>query len=491
MDKTKKRTIICTLLSLACGLAGKAQVVTYNAAQSAPLNKTFQVNVMQDGKSFASPTYKVTVDKVNDGKHQNLVSSMTQFSFNGKIRVQITYNGGDIDSVRVRPASLAIRPEVDGRVITFTLDKPTNLSVEVNGDIYNNLQLFANPLEKTDRRIAKVARTFKPKKGQTYYSGKGVIYFPAGMHDLSKNGGPLLIPSDTKVYVAGGAWIKGQMRVDHARNVSISGRGIIDCDQREGIYVAHSREVDVEGLIMSQCPVGNSAQVHIDNVKVISAFGWGDGLNVFASDSVFYTRCFARTSDDCTTVYATRKGFTGGARHIRMNDCTLWADVAHPIFIGLHGNVESPDTIEDLVYENIDILGQREFQTDYQGCMAIGAGDLNLVRNVTFRNIRVENIEVGQLVNLRTTFNQKYCKAPGQGIENITFENISYTGARPNLSILSAYSPKSPVRGIRFRNLLINGKHIYDAMPGKPKWYKTSDFANMYVGENVSDVTFE
>ena len=32
---------------------------------------------------------------------------------------------------------------------------------------------------------------------------------------------------------------------------------------------------------------------------------------------------------------------------------------------------------------------------------------------------------------------------------------------------------------------------IADDMPGKPKWYKTSDFANMFIGEHVSDVTFK
>lgn len=65
--------------------------------------------------------------------------------------------------------------------------------------------------------------------------------------------------------------------------------------------------------------------------------------NVMYSDRVFILakeRAFCRNSDDCTTVYATRKGFTGGADDITMQNFTLWADVAHPIFIGFHGNPE-------------------------------------------------------------------------------------------------------------------------------------------------------
>lgn len=485
-----KTTVLSALLLLFTIVNTHAQVVTYAPTEGVPQKNDFKVCIIQNGKSFSSPTYQVAVDRVLNARHQVEQASMTQFSFGGEIRIRLEYTREKIDSVRIRPSSLGIKPEVKGQNIEFTLAHPTQLSVEVNGDIYHNLHLFANPLEKMDRQINKMARSFKPKF-QSYATGKGLIYFPAGIHDLSKNKAPLRIPSNTTVYIAGGAWIKGQLSIDSVENVRVVGRGIIDCNQRAGLYISHSRNISVEGIILSQCPVGNSSKVNIENVKVISAFGWGDGFNVFAADSVSYNHCFARTSDDCTTVYATRKGFVGGASHIHMQNSTLWADVAHPIFIGLHGNVERPDTIENLLYENIDILGQREFQTDYQGCLAIGAGDLNVVRNVTFRNIRVENIEEGQLINIRTTFNQKYCKAPGQLVENITFENISYQGSRPNLSIMAAFDESHPIRNICFRNLNINGKHIYDSMAEKPKWYKTSDFANMYVGENVYNVTFE
>ena len=119
----------------------------------------------------------------------------------------------------------------------------------------------------------------------------------------------------------------------------------------------------------------------------------------FVSGTSFQTKRAASTSDDCMTVYATRKGFVGSARDIVMENCVLWADVAHPIMIGIHGNVENPDIIENIVYRNIDILDHKEKQIDYQGCMAINAGDDNLVRNVLFEDIRVEDFRQGQLVN--------------------------------------------------------------------------------------------
>ena len=173
-----------------------------------------------------------------------------------------------------------------------------------------------------------------------------------------------------------------------------------------------------------------------------------------------------------------------------MQNSTLWADVAHPIFIGIHGNVDKPEILENLNYVNIDILDHKEKQLNYQGCLAINAGDENLIRNVRFEDIRIENFRQGQLVNLRIFFNEKYCKAPGRGIENVVFKNVSYAGNRAEISVIEGYDAQRKVRNIRFENLRINGQIISDDMPGKPKWYHTGDMARIYVGPHVEGVSF-
>jgi hypothetical protein len=343
----------------------------------------------------------------------------------------------------------------------------------VNGDIFHNLHLFANPAE-----------TFKPDPKDT-----GVIYFAPGVH-RPEAGKVFRIPSGKTVYVSGGAVLTGQILIENAHNVKVLGRGIIDRSVKEGIRIANSKNIYVEGVILTQIPTGGSDSVIIRNVKSISYYRWGDGMNVFASNNVLFDGVFCRNSDDCTTVYATRKGFTGSCRNIVMQNSTLWADVAHPIFIGIHGNTPHPDTIEDLRYVNIDILDHKEKQLDYQGCLAINAGDNNLIRNVRFENIRIEDFREGQLVNLRIFFNRQYCTAPGWGIENVLFKDISYTGDHAELSIISGYDGERKVKNIRFENLRINGVLISDDMPGKPAWYKTGDMAHIYVGEHVENVSF-
>lgn len=101
------------------------------------------------------PTYLVKVDEVRETKHHVEHASMATFDFSEKVEIAVTYNKGKIDSARVRPLSYDIPFTIEGNTLQFSLEKPANLSVEVNGDIFHNLHLFANPLDtfKVDKRI--------------------------------------------------------------------------------------------------------------------------------------------------------------------------------------------------------------------------------------------------------------------------------------------------------------------------------------------------
>ncbi len=479
----KLRTASILLYAAAATLQAEATIVTYPAGEGVPtLDTDFSVSVRQDGGTWQHvAVYPVKVDEVRGVKHHVETASMAYFDFDGTADIRIIHLRDSVESARVRPLSYGITPAVSGDTLTFTIDRPRNLSVEVNGDIFHNLHLFANPLDK-HRPSAKEIR----KAGR---KGSRLVYFGPGVHRLP--GDTLRIESGQTVYIDGGARVFGQLIADGVSDVRFYGRGEVHPSGRgEGIYIKRSRNIDADGVIVTQIPVGGSDSVNISNVKSISYYGWGDGMNVFASDNVRYDRVFCRNSDDCSTVYATRKGFNGGCRNIVMENSTLWADVAHPIMIGLHGNAEKPDTIQNITYRNIDILDHQEKQLDYQGCFAINCGDNNLVRDVTFDNIRVEDFRQGQLVNIRIFYNKKYCLAPGAGISNILFKDVSYNGSGDELSIIAGYSDDRKVSDITFENLKINGTKIHDDMPGKPKWYKTGDMARIFIGEHVDNVVF-
>jgi hypothetical protein len=472
-----KHRIITAILLFASNLliVQAQQLAAYPAPTGAELNPDFTTKVrLVNGNWENLPNYQVKVDRAAEGKHNVELASMSYFDFSGEVEITVTYNGGSIQTARIRPLFCNIQPEINGNTLTFKLNQPRNLSIEVNGDIFHNLHLFANPVD-----------NFKPDK-----EDKNLIYFGAGIHTPEK-GSRFVIPSGKTVYVAGGAVLKGQISINNVRDVKVLGRGIIDIAVKEGIRIEKSKNVYVEGVTLTQIPVGNCDSVFINNVKSISYYGWGDGMNVFASNNVHYENVFCRNSDDCHTVYATRKGFVGGCKNITMKNSTLWADVAHPIQIGTHGNTEKPDVIENCYYSNIDILDHNEKQIDYQGCLSLNAGDSNFIRDVLFQDIRIEDFREGQLVNLRVFYNTKYCTSPGRGIENVKFKNITYNGNNANISIIAGYDNERKAKNITFENLVINGVHIYDTMPAKPAWFQTGDMARIFVGEHVENVVFK
>ncbi|THU39367.1 endo-polygalacturonase [Niastella caeni] len=450
------------------------QVLTvYPAPAGAVLNNDFTVKVRQGGKAWKLvPVYMVKVDKVNNGGHTTEKASMGYFDFSGTVEVAVTYNKGPVKHSRIRPLSYNIPHSINGRTILFKLSRPANLSVEVNGDIFHNLHLFANPID-----------NFKPDLRDT-----NLIYFGPGVHEIKDT--TLYVPSGKTVYLAGGAILKGRVLIKNAENVRVLGRGMVDQSVKLGVRIANSKNVEVSGIFCTQCFTGGSDSVVIRNVKSMSYYGWGDGMNVISSSNVLIDGIFNRNSDDCTTVYGTRLGFTGGCKNITVQHAALWADVAHPILIGTHGNTPEPDVLEDLTYIDIDILDHKEAQIDYQGCLSIDAGDNNLVRNVRFENIRIEDFRQGQLFNIRVFFNSKYCTSPGRGVENVLFKDIAYNGKNAVMSIIGGYNEERKVKNIMFENLVINGRLITDDMKGKPTWYKTSDMANVFVGEHVEGVVF-
>ena len=470
---------ILFLLSTACFLLfpfclAAQQLVVYPAPEGALLNGDFSVKVRQAGQKWqVIPNYLIKVDEVRQAKHDVKDASMGYFDFSGEVEVSVTYNSkAAIQQAKIRPLSYGIVPIVKGNTLSFKLDRPRNLSVEINGDIFHNLHLFANPLIEN-----------LPDKNDP-----NVIFFGPGIHHFENNA--FRVSSGKTVYIDGSAILRGQLLIHDAQNVKVIGRGMVEHTVKMGVHIANSKNIEVDGIFTTQCATGGSDNVSIRNVKSISYYGWGDGMNVFASNNVYFDRVFCRNSDDCTTVYATRKGFEGGCRNITMENSTLWADVAHPIFIGIHGNAKNFDIIEDLVYRNIDILDHKEAQLDYQGCLAINGGDNNIVRNVLFEDIRIEDFRQGQLFNLRIFYNEKYCEAPGMAIENVRFKNISYEGNNAGMSVIAGYNSDRKIKNITFENLTINGKLITDDMPDKPQWYKTGDMANIFVGEHVENVTF-
>ena len=446
----KKMLFILFVIS---SVAVQAQeLVTYEVPREmfySAHNDDFTVKVRTLGGEWKNLyEYKVHVDmdKVQE-------ASMVQFDMKGSVEVMVKKNNGTIREVDIRPLNNEVKYTQIRDAIFFTLERPQYLSVEFNGDRLHNLHLFANPMET-----------------ETYTeSRKGVMYFGPGVHkpkDLPNN--QIRIPSNTIVYLAPGAVVKAKLLVDKAENVRIIGRGILDHPMR-GIEVTDSKNVLIEGVTVVNPDHytvfgGGTNGLTIRNLKAFSCKGWSDGIDLMCCRDVLIDNVFLRNSDDCIAIYNHRWNWRGGSSNIIVQNSVLWADVAHPINMGGHGDSDSltGEVLEDVTVRNVDILEHDEDDSLYQGSMNIDCGDKNIVRNVLFEDIRVESIQEGRLFHINVRFNGKYDKQPGQSIDGVTFRNITYNGVGENPSLIKGLDKDRMVRDVIFENVVVNGKKMKD-----------------------------
>lgn len=441
----------CCLLAVFITLSTSvnAQLVTYPDALNAgmPPSDDYTVKVRIPGGDWKDLfEYKVSVDMDNVQS-----ASMVQFDMGSPVEVMVKKNNGLIQDVKIRPLASDIQHTVNRNVILFRLEKPQYLSVEFNGDRLHNLHLFANPLET-----------------ETYTgSSNKVMYFGPGVHrpqDLPNT--QIQIPSNTTVYLAPGAVVKAKFLIDKAENVRVIGRGILDHPLR-GVEITHSKNILIDGITVVNPDHytifgGEANGLTIKNLKSFSCKGWSDGIDLMCCNDVLIDNVFMRNSDDCIAIYAHRWSYYGGSQNITLQNSVLWADIAHPVNIGGHGNPEDEvgEMVENIIVRNIDILEQDEDDPLYQGCMAIDCGDKNLVRKVLFEDVRVESIQEGRLFHVNVRFNPKYDRQPGRGIEDVTFRNITYNGVGENPSLIKGLDEERNVENVTFENVVINGKKM-------------------------------
>ncbi|MDR6340935.1 hypothetical protein HNQ91_004008 [Filimonas zeae] len=464
----RKWLCVVTLLT-ACCCARAQQLVTWPAPAAVIYsmhNDDYTVRVRKPGgkwQDLFEYKVKVDLDKVQE-------ASMVHFDMEGPVEVMVRKNNENVQSVKIRPEVYGIQPKLLGNVATFVLTEPHKISVEFNGDKLHNLHLFAGAPEKD-----------KPLPGDT-----NVVYFGPGLHipaDTVKKA--FVIPPGKTVYIDGSAIVRGQLVCDSVSNVCIRGRGIIDQAQ-EGISVTHSGYVTIEGITFinpKHYTINGGASHHltIRNIQSFSCQGWSDGIDLMSCSDVVIDDVFMRNSDDCIAIYGHRWKYYGNARNYTVTNATLWADVAHPINIGLHGNTAGEgDTLENMLFKNIHILEQDEDDPDYEGCIAITCGDHNLVQNIRFEEVRVDDFQEGQLLNIRVVYNAKYNTGPGRGVRDITFKNLQYNGANNTYPLIKGLDATHKVERITFEGLRINGKPIRSAAE-----------ANIITGPFVEHIVFK
>jgi len=456
--------LACLQLSLA---AAQIQVHPFpNPVRYTHHNDDFTVRVRTPGGVWQDLyEYKVKVDL---DKPQE--ASMVYFNFDGTVELAVQKNNGVFSKVAVRPDAKGLKPVIKDGIAYITLHRPENLSIEFDDDRLHNLHVFTHAIRKDMPATPARLSSNDIEKGETPDLTQKVVFFGPGIHS-----GEFRLRSHTTVYIHGSAILKNPLLLDGVEDVKVISDGLFD--GVEMMTIRNSRNVEIDGPIFINQPHGTircitSQDLVERNIRSIGAGQWSDGLGHFACERVTISDSFIRTSDDCLTFYNHRWDIWGNTRDVKVSKSTLWADVAHAVMIGIHGNTPTAghpqaEVLERLRFSDIDILDHDEDEPDYEGALGIMAGDDNLVRDVVFEDIRVERIEEGKLFNLKIAYTAKYNTSPGLGIENVTLRNIKYSGrGSPSAAMITGHDAARKVKNVILDNVTIGGKKISKPEPG-------------------------
>ncbi|MGN6711227.1 glycosyl hydrolase family 28 protein [Anaerocolumna jejuensis] len=471
-------------------------LITYPVHRQAVLQNDYRVRIKNtEGEEWIElPTYRVKVDM-----HDVRPASMAYFDFEGEVIVEVS-GPWYIYQADIRPLSKGVECSCDTKKVIFTLKEPANLSIELNRDRSRNLHLFAGEIEKSipdkeDENTLVIGGSMDKIGGLggeiierlTAMEPGRTLYLEPGMYFIGES--VLKIPSDTNIYLAGGCILVGGLICSGTENIHIYGRGIIyqaDFHRYSGINgvrLSNARNICIDNIIFINPPhytvyIGGSSDIEIKNIKAFSCEGWSDGIDIMSSRNILVQGGFLRNSDDCIAIYGKRWSYNGDSTNIIVKELAVWADVAHPLMIGTHGDYGGEGNfIEGIRFQDIDILEHNEYQAGYLGCMAINAGDKNTVRNVMYEDIRVEPFLHGKLLDIQVRFNPDYNPAPGRLIENIRFRNVFYQGSREETSVIDGYNEEYVVKDVFLEDIYVNSRKM-----------KNLEEANIKTGKYAFDV---
>ncbi|PLR25671.1 hypothetical protein SGCZBJ_10630 [Caulobacter zeae] len=432
-------------------------------------NDDFTVRVRTPGGEWRDLyEYRVQVD--TDTK-QN--ASLVYFDFDGTVELEVMKNNGRFSEVSVAPLSSVVKPQRQGSILHMTLTRPERFSLQFDDDRLRNLHI-----------VAGAPPPARPTGADVVYFGPGFHTPPAGLDHFP-------VKSGQRVYMDGGAVLKGAFDLNGISDVKISGRGLL-WDPGRAIDLEKARDVEVSDLIIVNSDrkdaarvmnIRNSENVTFSQLTGFTSGKWSDGINISTSRHVKVRDGYLRVSDDAVVVYAVadcpicrqkaaQTGIPdpnppGDTFDIQVSNMRLWVDVAHALYIGHFGDNADPRTIRDVTFDNIDVANLDEDDPDWEGVIAAYSGDSTLIRDITFSNVRVDRIEEGKLINIVAGNNPRYNKAPGRGIDGLRIRNVAYTGqGMPSLSIIRGLSPQTAVKNVTIENLSIGGKPVKSAKDG-------------------------
>lgn len=369
---------------------------------------------------------RVNHNRIFSFSYSQAKGQVVNFDFEGKVHMRVEITGATaLTDVVIRPLSYEVNPVVSGNTVEFDLQYSANYTLEYNDGTVtdaadNALHIFANPIEENPITADNVP--------------DNVIYIGPGVYSASA----IPMKSNQTLYLAGGAYVYGQVRAENLENITIRGRGIIsgeiydrkaDAEYTLPIELRFCKNVKIEGITLLD-PAGwavtlyHSEDVNIDNLKIITARGNGDGISVQSCKNVKVTGGFVRTFDDSLVVKNTDRGNT---ENIIFDNVVVWTDLAQSMEVGFETNGK---IMKDITFKNVTVL-----HNYHKAAMSIHNCDDADISNVTYQSITIEDARMlgdnqndgldDYLIDITIAYNINWSKSDERGtINGVTFENI-------------------------------------------------------------------
>ena len=334
---------------------------TYTQLSPAVSNDKIAIGAMYSLSTLSS-LYTVKVDGVNVPAitYGNEMDYAEFTMKKGPVTVEVTFNQ-NISNYTISPLKLGLSGTVNGRTLTFTMERDEYLIIRINSN-GRRLILTADPPESetyasSGEGIFNVteAKYLADPSGKNYSSDSlqraiddasaygstdgnsaGVVYLPAGVYRT----GSTMLRSNVTLYLADGATILGSERHDDwltkgykqsigraisyllftqdgAKNVKITGRGTVDGNAKHfralGTWlfaIETLAPVNCDGFITDGityrgsgvwCVVPAWSQnLKFLNFKVYNNIGWGedDGIDIVGCQNVLIRNSISVSFDD-------------------------------------------------------------------------------------------------------------------------------------------------------------------------------------------------
>ncbi|NQX66464.1 hypothetical protein HQN90_10035 [Paenibacillus alba] len=399
------------------------------------------------------PTYTTTSSDFQLQVDQNAVIvehfldyHYAHFSYSGTPTLTVTASQ-PITSYDISPHSMGITGVVSGNQLTFTIDsssvKPSYLVIQING--LEKLVVLADPLESNappssgtgiyniinapyqadNTWTSDVTHLIQMAIDDASAAGGGIVYVPVGVYKVKDI---LYIKSNVTLYLQGGAVIKSNpdrslydyttsregkifidpmIRIDHAPNAKIIGRGVLDAsgiaimdkDRASSTFLGYRRNVivgnfsdhvTIEGIIIKDSTTWtiNGIQggegftvryVKIMNHKNADQYKiMNDGIDLCGTRNAIAEKNFVMTVDDALCAKSTITDYA--MYNIRFKNNIVFSSCA-----GLKAGLQSHSPMYDVWFEDNDVVQAR------RGIVVEATSGKQLMSDIHFVNTRVEN----------------------------------------------------------------------------------------------------